>query len=361
MQKTAQRCPSQAIVSLKPSVLLLRNVSASPCFNTTDPWRVGEQPPAFILHFYLPDKEKLLAPGTIVEIRLTLKEFDLQHLWFHHRVCPVCSLFPSFVTSAEFSEPVWQTTNAPIETKVKWRNEDVMLVVVAFKNRAPDVEQHFLDTIAEFTRLDNPRTFKVLGIVRDCQMLGFLTEPRQGDPFSEHMASFTPADCWSAAVQVCEGLMEIDKRCLTQFELKDCAVWVVSRKPLTIKLWVDFSIFRALYASTEYQKDKWSAPEKNHSLSNAWCFGCLLIELFSAGHRKPWGNKTQRQMEARLAARKLPKLELIENESIRDIAKQCLEFDPDNRPSFPDIKHLLEAVSVLSDKVLQFGGVFFWS
>ena len=126
----------------------------------------------------------------------------------------------------------------------------------------------------------------------------------------------------------------------------------------TLKV-ADFGLARETYHSV-YTKTtkgkipfKWMAPESIFdkvytTRSDVWSFGVLLWEIFTLG-QSPYPGKTVDEMMKDLQAQKLMERPATCPVNVFDIILHCWRFDPNDRPNFNMLVHMLESV-IISDE-----------
>ena len=155
-------------------------------------------------------------------------------------------------------------------------------------------------------------------------------------------------------IQIADGMSYLENKRMIHRDLAARNILVFDKDTVKVS---DFGLSRALGVGSDYYQCNmdgnlklpiaWCAPETINylrftSASDVWAYGVTLWEIFSYG-QQPWALLTGEQI---LAAVDLPEKERLELPDycpvdIYDIMLKCWAHEPEDRPRFLDILHLL--------------------
>ncbi|KAG2011848.1 STE/STE11 protein kinase [Coprinopsis cinerea AmutBmut pab1-1] len=190
--------------------------------------------------------------------------------------------------------------------------------------------------------LSHPSIVKYEGMARDEDTLSIVLEYAENGSLGQTLKAFGKLNerlVASYVVKILEGLHYLHTSDVVHCDLK--AANILTTKNGNVKL-SDFGVSLNLRAMEREIKDvagtpNWMAPEvielKGASIkSDIWSLGCTVIELLTG--RPPYADITNSMsVMFRIVEDDMPPLPEGCSELLEDFLKQCLQKDPNNRPT----------------------------
>ncbi|XP_063157768.1 non-receptor tyrosine-protein kinase TNK1 [Candoia aspera] len=245
-----------------------------------------------------------------------------------------------------------------IVQRAEWHAPGGALVPVAVKTLRSDVSSDpgvlidFLNEVNGMCCLDHPHLLRLHGVVLT-QPLKMVTElAALGSLYDRLQPPFPLHQLWSYAVQVAGAMAYLESKLFVHRDLAARNILLVSEEHAKIG---DFGLLRPLssksdrYVMSAHRRIPfaWCAPESLRlgiftSASDVWMFGVTLWEMFSYCE-EPWMGLTGRQIMIKID-REGRRLERTDDcpRGIYSLALKCWAHNPEERPKFRDIVHLLQ-------------------
>ncbi|XP_058036317.1 non-receptor tyrosine-protein kinase TNK1 [Ahaetulla prasina] len=250
--------------------------------------------------------------------------------------------------------------------RAEWRAPGGALIPVAVKTLRSDVSSDpgalidFLNEVNAMCCLDHPHLLRLHGVVLT-QPLKMVTElAALGSLYDRLEPPFPLHQLWSYAVQVAGAMAYLESKLFVHRDLAARNILLVSEDHAKIG---DFGLMRPLssksdrYVMSAHRRIPfaWCAPESLRlgiftSASDVWMFGVTLWEMFSYCE-EPWVGLTGRQIMIKID-REGGRLERTDDcpKSIYNLALKCWAHNPDERPKFREIIHLLQEIMIKIDR-----------
>lgn len=208
----------------------------------------------------------------------------------------------------------------------------------------------FLKEAEILEQYDHPNIVKLIGIAAERDPVYIVMELMPGGDFINYLRKHGPttptAQMLKFAVDAAEGMAYLaGKNCIHRdLAARNC---LVGENDAVLKI-SDFGMSReeegGMYevsSGTKQVPIKWTAPEalnygKYTSQSDVWSYGILLWEMFSCGS-VPYPGLSNN--EARDRVEMGHRLECPRGcpAEVHELMKRCWQYEPEDRPSFPDI------------------------
>ncbi|XP_025031060.1 non-receptor tyrosine-protein kinase TNK1 isoform X1 [Python bivittatus] len=244
--------------------------------------------------------------------------------------------------------------------RAEWHAPGGALIPVAVKTLRSDVSSDpgalidFLNEVNAMCCLDHPHLLRLHGVVLT-QPLKMVTElATLGSLYDRLHPPFPLHQLWSYAAQVAGAMAYLESKLFIHRDLAARNILLVSEEHAKIG---DFGLMRPLssksdrYVMSAHRRIPfaWCAPESLRlgiftSASDVWMFGVTLWEMFSYCE-EPWMGLTGRQIMIKID-REGGRLERTDDcpRGIYSLALKCWAHNPEERPKFRDIVHLLQEV-----------------
>jgi len=261
----------------------------------------------------------------------------------------------------EFREKGWVIDEADVKIQEKiGKGEfgDVMLgnyqaqkvAIKVMKDMQPQRTKQFLAEATVMTSLQHENLVCLKGIILDKSSLKIVTEYMSKGSLLEYLRSrgrqfVTRKDQIKFALDTCQGMEYLESRNVIHRDLAARNVLISEHEDAKVS---DFGLALHNYTFLESGKlpIKWTAPEalktqKFSSKSDMWSFGVLLWEIYSFG-RVPYPRIPLADVVKHVE--KGYRMEAPEGspKSIYDLMKKAWRIDPEERPSFRDVRMALE-------------------
>ena len=272
-----------------------------------------------------------------------------------------------------FREKGWVINEADVKIQEKiGKGEfgDVMLglyqnykvAIKVMKDVQPQRAKQFLAEATVMTSLQHENLVCLKGIILDKSSLKIVTEYMSKGSLLEYLRSrgrqfVTRKDQVKFALDTCKGMEYLESKKVIHRDLAARNVLISEHEDAKVS---DFGLALHNYTFLESGKlpIKWTAPEalktqKFSSKSDMWSFGVLLWEIYSFG-RVPYPRIPLADVVKHVE--KGYRMEAPEGcpKSIYDVMKKAWRIDPDERPSFRDIRMALELLqSEINDGALD--------
>ncbi|XP_070623435.1 non-receptor tyrosine-protein kinase TNK1 isoform X2 [Erythrolamprus reginae] len=242
--------------------------------------------------------------------------------------------------------------------RAEWHAPGGALISVAAKTLRSDVSSDpgalidFLNEVNAMCCLDHPHLLRLHGVVLT-QPLKMVTElATLGSLYDRLHPPFPLHQLWSYATQVAGAMAYLESKLFVHRDLAARNILLVSEDHAKIG---DFGLMRPLssksdrYVMSAHRRIPfaWCAPESLRqgiftSASDVWMFGVTLWEMFSYCE-EPWVGLSGRQIMIKID-REGGRLERTEDcpKSIYALALKCWAHNPEERPKFREIIHLLQ-------------------
>jgi len=260
-----------------------------------------------------------------------------------------------------FREKGWVIDEADVKIQEKiGKGEfgDVMLgnyqaqkvAIKVMKDMQPQRTKQFLAEATVMTSLQHENLVCLKGIILDKSSLKIVTEYMSKGSLLEYLRSrgrqfVTRKDQIKFALDTCQGMEYLESRNVIHRDLAARNVLISEHEDAKVS---DFGLALHNYTFLESGKlpIKWTAPEalktqKFSSKSDMWSFGVLLWEIYSFG-RVPYPRIPLADVVKHVE--KGYRMEAPEGspKSIYDLMKKAWRIDPEERPSFRDVRMALE-------------------
>ncbi|KAK9398371.1 non-receptor tyrosine-protein kinase TNK1-like [Crotalus adamanteus] len=242
--------------------------------------------------------------------------------------------------------------------RAEWHAPGGTLIPVAVKTLRSDVSSDpgalidFLNEVNAMCCLDHPHLLRLHGVVLT-QPLKMVTELAMlGSLYDRLQPPFPLHQLWSYAAQVAGAMAYLESKLFVHRDLAARNILLVSEDHAKIG---DFGLMRPLssksdrYIMSAHRRIPfaWCAPESLRlgvftSASDVWMFGVTLWEMFSYCE-EPWVGLTGRQIMIKID-REGGRLERTEDcpRVIYALALKCWAHNPEDRPKFREMVHLLQ-------------------
>lgn len=190
----------------------------------------------------------------------------------------------------------------------------------------------------------------ILELMENGDLKNYLNDQR---PTTKHPERIRPveAEFLQMALEIADGMAYLSTVPTPTIIHRDLAArnCMVS-KDKVVKV-ADFGMAREIYAEDYYlgrrglMPVRWMAPEsliygKYTTISDVWSYGVVLWEMVTLAEKPYQGLDNQEVLEF---VKKGNKLEIPSDcpESLAQLMRLCWQYEPDNRPTFLDICHML--------------------
>ncbi|CAG4942356.1 unnamed protein product [Colias eurytheme] len=247
----------------------------------------------------------------------------------------------------------WATGNQRIQVAIKCLGNE----------RMTSNSTEFLKEAAVMHSIDHPNIVRLYGVVLHLDSLMLVTELAPLRSLLECLrevtfrTNFPVLNLCEFAEQICDGMTYLENKRLIHRDLAARNILVFSKDRVKIS---DFGLSRALGVGKDYYQTNynvnlklpvaWCAPEcilylRFTTSSDIWAFGVCMWEMFTYGFQ-PWAAFSGQQILEAIDSPNYQRLERPEccPEEYYALMLQCWAHDPNDRPTFKDVKIRLMAI-----------------
>jgi hypothetical protein len=115
-------------------------------------------------------------------------------------------------------------------------------------------------------------------------------------------------------------------------------------------------IFPVLFSTLQWEEEQISTK------TDVYAFGCLLIELFSEPHARPWTGSKNMAIGRKVTSGKAPpELGSVQPAGVADLIRDCLKLDMSERPTMASVQERLVQLALeqglsISQLAIKFAG-----
>jgi len=318
--------------------------------NFTDKTMLDESP-SIILALKLPKWERA-APLASLELKWPN--------WIKaplEKECPVCGIFPAMLQRRHLSDVKYNMLKKQFTVSVFGKRCHYDIVSVNNYDQRFREKRFFEQDVGKLIPLRHPNIVRIIGIVQEPHELGYITEDLSDfDLLSELLllSKFIAegdVKCESfkrdSILLVCEALIYMHKHGAVHRDVRSANVVCIpdlQKREYLIKL-SGFGLDRALshnVITLNFQAPETFQDQRRFQPSaDVYSFGGLLIEVFALC--RPWDKEEDdlSLIEKVKSGMLPPELEDIKDMDIRNLARECLQHDPYQRPSMQQIHNVL--------------------
>lgn len=232
------------------------------------------------------------------------------------------------------------------------------------ENASQEEKRDFLQEAKLLANFDHPNVVKLIGICLDRGSTLIIMELMLGGDLTRYMKEcieseqpdecLTSSDLLSICIDIANGCCYLERLNFIHRDLaaRNCLVSSKKRHERVVKL-ADFGLARDIYKDSYYKKLndsamplKWMAPEclieqKFTTKSDVWSFGVVMWEVMSYCQDKPYASVVPNFMREYLAGGERLSKPKSCSEQMYDLMNRCWKLDPNERPSFLELKNSL--------------------
>lgn len=203
--------------------------------------------------------------------------------------------------------------------------------------------------------LDHPNIVRMIGMCHDVTMM-LVMELAASGPLHKYLKrhkGLSPRQILILMLQVSEGMAYLDSMHFVHRDLAARNVLVVNSHYVKIS---DFGMSRAMGVGNDYYKAeragkwplKWYAPEciyffKFTTKSDVWSYGITMWEALTFGG-KPYDGLQGQEVIQFLENNQRLACPAVCPRNVYALMSSCWEFQPEERPSFSEIKDMLSSI-----------------